>query len=156
MRPVPFRCVIPPALFPWVLSLALAACGGPAAPCSEHCLDVAGRYFFDFAATDPDTSSCQELYYTGFQDELTLTQDGSKLTLSLLDGLPGVLREDDSADFDPFPGQTEAGEPGTVTFKLRFLGTPGSLRAEGSLTFLRTRDKCVATAPVQGQQLSSG
>lgn len=137
------------------LSLA-AACGGPPPPCTDTCKEVAGRYFFDFAATEPESSSCGELYYRGFQGEFDIAQDGSKLTISIGDGVPGVLRVDDSAEFDPFPGTTESGEPGSVSFQLRFLGSPGSLRAEGSLNFIRTRDSCLASAPVQGQQISSG
>jgi hypothetical protein len=136
------------------VGFALAACGGPG-PCKD-CLNVGGRYTEVSAGAGVNCGGGRLLYWGGGEEgQFTLEQNGSDLTLKGYFDVKGVLKEDGSVEFGPYPsiatvsgGKNGTDEPGKVLVSGKFVnGAPISF--DGAYAFTAFIDSCVINRPTK-------
>jgi hypothetical protein len=126
-------------VFVLAASAVLAACGGKAgAPCGQSdasaCPNIAGTYHLVTPTTDPAASSCGEIYWTGGEADVTVTQTGSVIGIPEFFNVTGTLYSDLSADFNSVDVRLDTGEPGTLKTTGHFGGSEGSYTFNGYLS----------------------
>lgn len=123
--------------------LAMVACGPPAEPCTD-CPDVSGRYLVTPGNISSSSEGCEDVTVTLDPNTVTLTQDGSTLTMTTPDlEASGVLYEGNAFSFNPvnsdFP--VDGLPAGSATITNRTNGTfegegpPWTARGTGTIRF---------------------
>jgi len=140
-----------------IVALVAAGCGGSSRPCTT-CPTVSGTYSVSSPAVSDDASSCMTVYYSGYTGPLTVTQNGSAITLATdWFEAPGTLFDDNSLGCPSTKNQTSWGVFGDLHINGGFAGTEGARSITLNLSFSATTpegDLCRLSAHMNGTQTS--